>query len=74
MGKRTGSCDHDRCSDDVRIHARLRVVVKCHKCPVCDDACDTLTALKIWADDKVFHGGCVHHDYVREGENFGENG
>lgn len=70
--------DDDGRGDDVRVHARLRVVVERDERPVRDDARDALAAWGrvegVGADDEVLDGGGVHEDDVGEREHAGENG
>ena len=67
-------CGHnDRRSDDVRVHAGLRVVVERNERPVRHDAGNALLSGEILADDQVFNGGGVHEDNVWHGEDLGQN-
>lgn len=58
----------DRRSDDVRVHAGLRVVIERDERPVRYDAGDSLLSGEVVADDQVFDGGSVHEDDVWHGE------
>lgn len=66
--------DHDGGRDDVRVHARLRIVVERDERPVRDDARDALPALEVLADDEVLDGRRVHEDDVGHREDAREDG
>lgn len=66
--------DHDRSSDDVWVHAGLRIVVKCNEGPVRHDARNALPSLEVFSDDEVLNGSCVHEDDVRHGKNTRQDG
>ena len=63
----------DRGGDDIRVHARLRVVVERDERPVRDDARDALAALEVLAHDEVLDGRRIHHHHVRQREHLGQD-
>ena len=70
----TSSGDDDGSSDNVGVHAGLRVVVEGDQSPVGDNTGDALLALEVFANDEVLDGGRVHHDDVRHREDLREDG
>lgn len=48
-------------------------MVQRNKCPVRHDAGDSLLALVIFADNEVLHSSRIHHDHIREGQDFGKD-
>ena len=70
----TRRADHDRGSNDVRVHARLRVVVERDERPVRHDTRNALLALEVLANDQVLDGRRIHEHDIRHRQDTRKNG